>query len=58
MLIVYQGSDEILVCKRKDEVKLLEDWFGKGTCRDINDYDRLETKGVVQISSHLDCFID
>lgn len=49
MLVVYQGDGEVLVCAKKNEKKMIKQWFNDGN-RDIDVYNR-EINEVVQIES-------
>lgn len=46
-MITYSNGSEVLVCDKKDEKKLLKEYFGKGG-RDTDEYDREESQ-VVEI---------
>lgn len=51
MLVKYSGDDEVIVCARKNEKKMLKEYFEEGG-RDIDDYDREECE-VVNVSSSM-----
>ena len=54
MLITYSTGDEVLICKKKDEKKLLAEYFGPASGRDLDNYDRNEADSkVVQVVSRL-----
>ena len=49
MIVAYSSNDEVLVCEKKDEKYLLQEWFAKGTGRNRIDYDRTETNKVRKV---------
>lgn len=55
MLVTYSSINggEILVCQKKDEKKLLKQYFNLETGRDMDEYDRQEHENIVEITSPL-----
>jgi len=52
-LVIYQSQDEVLICEKRKEKELLEDYFAEGN-RDLDEYDRAESKdGIVPVTSIL-----
>ena len=41
-LVIYEGDDEVLICTKKDEKKMVRLYFGKNMGRDKEEYDRSE----------------
>ena len=48
MLVQYSNNDEVIVCAKKNEKKMLKQYFEEGG-RDVVDYDREECE-VVNVS--------
>lgn len=58
MIIVYEGNDETLICDKKDEKKMLKEYFINGG-RNTEEYDRFEVNvGVIRIRSETDLRIE
>jgi hypothetical protein len=57
MLVSYSCDTETLVCDIKDEKKLLKIYFKEGG-RNVEEYDRLETNGVVSIEARNKTSVD
>ncbi len=54
MFVVYSSNDEVLVTTRKNEKAMLLEWFAPHTGRDLDDYDREESKeSAIQISADM-----
>jgi hypothetical protein len=51
MIVAYSNGSELFVCEKSQEKKILKHWFAKETGRDVLDYDRVETKGVLEIDT-------
>jgi hypothetical protein len=51
-LIMYEGDGEVLVCNPSDEKRLLKEWFVEGK-RGVEEYDRTEINGILEITSHI-----
>ena len=51
MIVAYSNGTEMFVCEKSQEKKLLKNWFAKETGRDVLDYDRTETKGILEIKT-------
>jgi len=49
MLVMYSDGKETLVCEKKDEKRLLKEYFETGE-RDVDDYDRDESGYVFEIT--------
>lgn len=41
MIVVYHGSDEVLITTEADERLMLKEYFGHDLGRDLEDYDRI-----------------
>lgn len=54
-LVAYVGTDEVLVCRAKEESQLIATYFNDPKDRDIGDYDRMESKGHLQVVSRMRC---
>jgi hypothetical protein len=59
VLVVYQTCDETLVCLKKDEKRLIKEFFDDPDDRRIDDYDRYESEHphpviIVQARSAVD----
>ena len=52
-LIVYDNFHEILICNPSDEKDLLKTWFNKRSGRNLEEYDRKEYKGTVEITTRV-----
>ena len=52
--IIYEGSDEILICSLKEEPRLIKEYFPNKEDRDIDNYERtVHKKSIVEITSRL-----
>ena len=53
-MVIYQGSNEILICLKKNEKKMLKEYFSDGD-RNPDDYarDEVTENGVFQITSSM-----
>ena len=49
MLVVYEGVNEVFVCKPKKEHELLQVYFSSNCGRDLEQYDRYEVKDNVVV---------
>ena len=56
-LVVYENGIEILICTKKDEKKLIKEYFTKGG-RDLEEYDRSVCVGVLEIKSSMNVSCD
>lgn len=52
MLVIYQNDEEVLVCEKKNEKRLIKEYF-EDACRDFDQYDRSTVDGIVTISNRL-----
>lgn len=53
-MIVYQSDDETLITTTVREKEFLDEWFGPGIGRDVEEFDRTETADVaVLVSVHV-----
>lgn len=56
--ITYTGDDEILVTTKKNEKKVISEWFSLANGRDSNKYIRYETEDdLVFIRTRVDIYI-
>ena len=51
MIITYAGWDEVLVCTPETEPELLRTWFADDSGRDVEEYDRSISDGILEIRS-------
>ena len=49
-LVIYESNSETLVCTKKDEKKLIKEYFKNGG-RSLDEYDRSECAGIIEIRS-------
>ena len=46
VLVVYQACDETLVCLKKDEKRLIKEFFTESSSRELISYDRYESESA------------
>lgn len=46
MVVVYSNCEESITCSESDESQIIEEYFGPGMDRDINEYTREVMKSV------------
>lgn len=51
MIIAYAGWNEVLVCTSETELELLKTWFADDSGRDVEEYDRSISDGILEIRS-------
>ena len=52
MIVIYRTRNEILICQKRDEKKMMREWFNEGG-RLADNYDRFESNGVVKITNFI-----
>jgi len=57
-LVIYEGNNEVIICAKKDEAKMLHDYFTGGIGdRVLEEYDRTKSnQGSVVVSTR--CTVD
>ena len=54
MYVIYKNDKEVLICTKKKEEALKEEYFLEGADRDLDDYDRSESsEAVICITSRV-----
>ena len=54
MYVIYKSDDEILICTKKKEEALKNEYFLECASRDLDDYDRSESsEAVICITSRV-----
>jgi hypothetical protein len=52
MLVVYEGADEVIVCEKKLEKKIIKDFFSEGG-RDLEEYERREVGSYCSFTTRI-----
>lgn len=52
MIIVYEGSDEVIVCEKKSEKAIVKAFFKNGG-RNIEEYDRQEVGSYASFTTRI-----
>ena len=56
MMVIYSSEHECLICEKKNEKKMLKEWFIDGG-RNAEDYDICETPGVIQNTLEMKTYV-